>query len=294
MDLSRKILSISILSMLAASCGMVNEDEVVVPAYVCVPSYTFETNPDNSQGANSEGFNDMWISEGGIIRGALGLPSLLPLQTSGPTLVKVEAGISNTGQDNSRLAYPFIAAYEETRNLRPGEIDTIKPVYKYLPGVGFKFIEDFDRVTRTFEFNPLYSEAGDTLLPVNDKNAWRQGNYCGKIDVPADRDKVQLVTKEEYELVGFSSPAFVEIDYKSNLPLDIGYYYFEPNQPVSGDNSVVATYPTDTWKKLYIDLTGETSIRKSGTKYVIYIALFNPNHINPEVYIDNVKLVYFK
>lgn len=294
MVLHRKILVVSVLSLCTLSCGMVNEDEVVVPAYVYVPSFTFETNPDNSQGANSQAFNDMWISEGGILRGAIGLPSLLPLQTSGPTEVRIDAGISNTGQDNSRMAYPFMASYIETRNLKPGVIDTIRPVFKYLAGAGFKFIEDFDRVTRAFEFNPAYAQPGDTLLPVSDNDTLKPGEYYGKIDVPKEREKVQLVTKEEYELNGFGSPAFLEIDYKSNMPLDIGYYYFEPNQPVSSDNSVVLTYPSDGWKKLYVDLSNETSIRKAGTKYVIYIAFFNPNHITPQVYIDNVKLLYLK
>jgi hypothetical protein len=290
-----KIVFACLFLILASSCGLVNEEEVIVPAYISVPSFTFETNPDNSQGANSQTFNDMWISDGGIVLGAIGTPALLPIQKHGATEIKIDAGISNTGQDNSRLIYPFVASYIQTKDLKPGVIDTIKPVFKYLAGTGFKFIEDFDRITRTFEFNSLYYKTGDTILAVNDKNSWRAGNFCGKVEMTADQDLIQLVTKEEYTLDGAGAPAFIEIDYKSNLPLDIGYYYIDPvTATKSSNNSVVGTYPNTEWKKLYVDLTGEITSRRAGTKYIIYIAVYNPDKIATSIYIDNIKLVYFK
>lgn len=296
MVLYQKISLGALFFILASSCGIVNEDEVFVPGYVCVPSFTYETNADNSQGANSQAFNDMWISEGGIILGAVGMPALLPVQKSGPTEIRVDAGISNTGQDNSRLAYPFVASYIQVINLKPGVIDTIRPVFQYLPGAGFKFIEDYDRITRAFEFNPSFYVAGDTVIPVADGNAWRpnSGNFSGKIEMPSTQTFTQLITKELYALDGAGAPSFVEIDYKSNLPLDIGYYFFEPNSSASPNQSIIYAYPTEKWKKLYIDLTDEVSARKVGTKYYIYIGVDNSEHITPEVYIDNVKLVYFK
>jgi hypothetical protein len=289
-----KIASVYLLLVLASSCGLVNEEEVIVPAYISVPSFTFETNPDNSQGANSQAFNDMWISDGGIVLGAIGTPALFPIQKHGATEVKIDAGISNTGQNNSRLIYPFVASYVQVKDLKPGVIDTIKPVFKYLSGTGFKFIEDFDRITRTFEFNPLYYKPGDTILPVNDKNSWRPGNFCGKVEMTPDQDLIQLITKEEYTLQGSGSPAFIEIDYKSNLALDIGYYYIDPITGKSSNNSVIGTYPNTEWKKLYVDLTGEITSRRAGTKYIIYIAVYNPDKIETSIYIDNIKLVYFK
>lgn len=300
MVLYQKISIASLFFILAGSCGIVNEDEVMVPGYICVDSFTYVTNSDNSQGANSHAFNDMWISSGGIVLGALGTPALLPVQKSGPTEIRIDAGISNTGQDNSRLAYPFVASYDNIIDLKPGVIDTIRPVFKYLAGTGFKFIEDFDRLTRAFEFNSkvagLYVE-GDTVVPVDkatDKNAWRSDGFSGKIVMPSTQSRAQLITKELYELAGAGAPAFIEIDYKTNVPLDIGYYFFEPGGSTSANNSVVYAYPNEKWKKLYVDLTNEVSARKVGTKYYIYIGIDNMDLITPEVYIDNIKLVYFK
>jgi hypothetical protein len=298
MVLFQKVLIVSAALMLAGSCGLVNEDEVVVPAYISIPSFTFVTNADNSQGANSQAFNDMWITNGGILLGSLGTPSLLPVQKSGFTDIGVDAGISNTGQDNSRLAYPFIETFIQTKDLKPGMIDTIRPVFRYSAGTGFKFIEDFDRVTRTFQFNtiPGLYDSTDTLVAVTDQHAWRPNtaDHSIKIQIPATQDVAQLITKEEYELFGAGAPAFIEIDYKSNLPLDIGYYYIEPGSAASLSQTVVLTYPSETWKKLYVDLTGEISSRRAGTKYIIYIGVQNLSHLEPQIYIDNVKLVHFK
>jgi hypothetical protein len=241
----QKILFVVFLCLSLASCGIVNEDEVMVPAYICVPSFTFVTDTSNVQGANSQAFNDMWISDAGIVLGAIGTPALLPIQRSGPTEIRVDAGISNTGQDNSRLAYPFVASYVQVRDLRPGMIDTIKPVFKYLEGTGFKFIEDFDRITRTFEINPSYKEAGDTILAVNDKNSWRTNTYSGKLDFPATQNIFQIITAEQYVLTGGGAPAFIEIDYKSNLPLQVGYYYKEPgSSSPSLANPIIDAYVT--------------------------------------------------
>jgi hypothetical protein len=295
MVLCQKYLAVSVVFLLISSCGLVNEDEVFVPAYLAVPSFTFETTPGGSQGANSEAFNDVWISDAGILLGTIGTPAILPIQKRGSTEIRIDAGISNTGQANSRNIYPFIASFVQIRDLKPGVIDTIRPVFKYIPATGFKFIEDFDRISRTFEINTTEYQKGDTIYPVNDANSWQPDNFCGKIELAPGHLRTQLVSKDEYLLEGFGTPTYLEIDYKSNLPMDIGYYYFNPaTGNASSSQSVILTFPTNTWKKLYIDLTNEVSSRKAGSKFVIYIGLGNPSNVTPSVYIDNVKLVYLK
>jgi hypothetical protein len=298
MKLNNKVVFGFLLSFSISSCGILGQDAVTVPAYISVPSYTFVTDT-LTQGYNSEAFNDMWISDGGILLGAVAKPALLPIQKIGPTLIRVDAGISNTGQDNSRKAYPMVDSYVQNKNLRPEVIDTIIPVFKYLTGAGFKFIEDFDRIGRALKINTdasFYKE-GDTIFAVNDQNSWRPNtnNYCGKIEIAAGHNITQLIT-EEFELRGANSPTFMEIDYKSNIPLNIGYYINDPQTGPDGiANSVVLTYPNDTWRKLYIDFTGEISARKAGTTFVFFIGVYNQqNVLVPSVYIDNVKLVYLK
>jgi hypothetical protein len=275
------------------ACSMVGQDSVMVPSYVCVPSYTFVTD-SNTQGAASQAFNDMWISNSGELLGGIGIPSLLPVQSIGPTEVRVDAGISITGQNDKRRAYPLMATHTEVRNLEATKIDTIRPVFSYLPNADFRFIEDYDRISRVFTINPSYYKTGDTILLVNDNRAWKQGNNCGKIEMAADHQLLQLIT-DDYTLIGQGSPAYIEIDFKSNINMDIGYYYIDPiTGNSSSANSVIQLFPTSTWKKIYIELTDEVSSRTVGTTYIIYIALYNTDNVVPDVYIDNVKLIGLK
>ncbi len=287
---------LAVLAMMFHSCGMVGEDAVMVPSYVCVPSYTYVTD-SNTQGAASQAFNDMWISNSGALLGGIGLPSLIPVQSVGLTEIRVDAGIAVTGQNDKRRAYPLMATHTEIRDLRAGKIDTIYPEFRYLPNVDFKFIEDFDRISRTFTVNSSYYLPGDTILPVNDARAWRTGNYCGKIEIAPAHQLLQLITPiaSPYSLVGQGTPAYIEIDFKSNINMDIGYYYIDPvTGNASSANSVIQLYPTSTWKKVYIELTDEVSSRRAGTTYIIYIGLYNIDNVVPDVYIDNIKLIGLK
>lgn len=295
--LTKPIFYLTIIALLA-SCGMVGEDEAPIPAYICVPSYTLITdtssfNSDIYQGAPSEKFQDMWFSDAGKSIGAVKWPSLLPFQKTGAAQIWVEAGISITGQDERREAYPLISQHIEVRDFKPGVIDTIYPVFKYLPNIDFKFIEDFDRPGSFLKMNPAYKKGSDTIVRVNDSRAWKPGKFSGKIEMDPSHNILQLIS-EEYLLPRSGSPVYLEIDYKSNIPLDIGYYYQDPVLGASRANSVVETYPNTEWKKLYIKLTDEVASRKDGTLYIIYIGVYNAENVVPEVYIDNVKLVCLK
>ncbi|MES2559017.1 MAG: hypothetical protein V4590_04720 [Bacteroidota bacterium] len=299
MTLFNKSIYVTGIISLLASCGMVGEDAVTVPAYICVPSFTFVTdtaspNSPTYQGANSHKFLDMWISDAGKLIGNIGLPSLIPIQRTGPTQIWVEAGISITGQDEVRESYPLISQHIKTSDLKPGVIDTIYPVFKYLPNIEFKFIEDYDRPGSFLSIEPTEKLPGDTIIRINNEHSWRTGNVAGKVEMDNGHDAMQLISAE-FTLPQSGSPVYLEIDYKSNLPLDIGYYYLEPGASgVSPSNSVIRTFPNATWKKLYVKLTDEVATRKVGTGYVIYIALLNIDKIAAEVYIDNVKLVCLK
>lgn len=276
-----------------SSCGIVGQDAVTVPAYISVPYYTFQTD-SLKEGSNYEKFSDMWISDGGLIVGAVGLPSLIPIQKHGLTEVRVDAGIIITGQDNQRASYPLIATHIENRELRPGVIDTFYPKFKYLPNIDVKFVEDYDRIGSSFKINPSYYVPGDSILKVNDQNALRPGRYSGKIQLDPSHQIMQLITNSEFQLPGYGSPVYLEIDYSSNLPLDIGYYYNDPLTGASPAQSVVQTFASNGWRKLYINLTNEISVRRVGTTYIIYIGIYNIENVVPSVYIDNIKLLCLK
>jgi hypothetical protein len=270
---------------LTLSCGITGEDAVTVPAYICVPSFTFQTD-SVIEGSNNEKFTDMWISDGGQIIGAVGLPSLLPVQKQGNAEVRIDAGIVLTGQDNQRAIYPLVSSYIESRNLKPGVVDTIRPVFKYVSNIDVKFVEDYDRIGSSLDIDPAFYHPGDTVLKVNDSHALRPGNFSGKVEIAATHQGVLLTSVSSFKMKGYGSPAYLEIDYNSNLPLDIGYAYTSDSL-----ESVIQTIPSNGWRKLYINLTDELRPNKP---FLIYIATYNANGIVPAVYFDNIKLLCLK
>lgn len=282
------------------SCAFLGQDEVTVPAYIYVPGYTYQTNND-LQGDTSSRFSDVWITQNGVTKGTIGYPALIPIESSGPTQITLDAGIIRSGQNETRVNYPFIASFVETRNLTPGVTDTLKPIFTYLPGAKFAFIEDYDRSGSAFVINPGSDLPGDTVIKTDGPNAWKPGTFSGRIQIDDGHDRVQLLAggprdaSNNFEgyLLEPGAPIYLELDYNSNLPIDVGYYFIDRQGNTSTIKPVVQAFATNgTWRKLYIDLTDEVSVQQAGTRYIIYLGFFNGDKILEDVQIDNIKLVY--
>jgi len=288
----------SLLILLSfASCELSDTSQATVPSYICIPkdSFTFisDSSVGNYQGRNTTYFPDMWVTEKGNLVGATGLPLLLPIIGTGSTLISVDAGILLSGQDNHRGKYPFASTYYQTINLTPGKIDTIKPVFKYLNNTNFKLIVDYDRpmTSRGFELNPTYTVSGDTLIQVNDAGSREPGNTYFKVKAKGTSKTYQMITSDQFTLPNLGAPVFIELDYKSDINFEIGYYYAEPNQPTSSAIPFIELIPTGTWKKVYLDLTAETAPRKTGTAYRFYIGYYSDSGKEPDISFDNFKIL---
>ncbi|MCU0440992.1 MAG: hypothetical protein MUE96_01205 [Bacteroidia bacterium] len=287
--------------VLFSSCAFLGQDEVPIPAYIYVPSYTYQTDLD-LQGDTSSKFTDVWITQNGLTKGTIGYPALIPIEAAGPTSITLDAGIIRSGQNETRVNYPMIASYVETRNLTPGVVDTLRPTFTYLPGAKFAFIEDFDRSGSSFVINPSIFLQGDTVIKTSDTKSWKPGTFSGRIQIADGHQLLQLIAggprdagnNFEGYLLDPGAPVYLEVDYNSNLPIDIGYYFIDPNSGIASQvKPVVQTFPTNgTWRKIYVDLTDEVSVQRPGTKFIIYLGLFNEQNLQEDVQIDNVKLVY--
>jgi hypothetical protein len=286
------------IASLLSACEFSDTDKAEIPAYIYIPSFTFNTDTTlaNYEGQNSNRFTDMWITSSGNSLGTIGLPVLIPVPQSGTAQIGVDAGIIKSGQDNVRIAYPMVATYYTTVQLAPDKIDTIRPVFRYLDNVTFPLITDYDKIStsRGFTLNQTYASPGDSLAGVNDNQSWAPNNWYLKCIVSPQSTAFQMYTSEEYSLPGQGAPVYIEVDYRTNMLLQFGYYYQEPNQPASLATPVMELYPTDTWKKIYINLTDEISIRRANTKFKFYFGFFNnTGTVQPELSFDNIKLVTF-
>ncbi len=283
------------------SCALLDTEEASVPGYIYVPSFRYYTDDTSSQsdgpyeGQNTQKFVDVWLSREGIALGTIGLPALIPVTgTTDSAIITIDAGIMKTGQSDERVPYAVIKPFKKKMKFTPGVVDTVIPEFRYLSNRKFAFIEDFDRTGMRFVINDLYKVAGDTILKVNDQRARTPGKNSGMLAFNQNSLRFQVRTERIAGLPGMNSPVFLELDYHTNLPLDIGYYYFEPGQPASGANSVIQLFPSTGWNKIYIALNLEIAPRKAGTEFIFYIGVYNPSAVLPEVFIDNAKLVYLE
>ena len=85
---------------------------------------------------------------------------------------------------------------------------------------------------------------------------------------------------------------FIEINYKSELPLAIGLYIDEPTTIIK--TGVVTLNPKDTWSKAYINITNDVSVKPLGTKFSLFVSSLNASGVNKKVFIDNIKIIHFE
>jgi hypothetical protein len=278
----------AVFASLFSQCK-VFDNEVIVPSYVYIPSYKFESAIDGSQGDSTSKIVDAWIYDNGSVIGSFGIPALIPIQKKGSVEIGVDAGILKTGQDYERMPNPHLTRAYFTIDAQPEKIDTIIPVFKYAPRTQFKFIEDFDRVG--LRFTKFYTMPGDTIVYVsNGDSARTKGKNSGMILLTDSTDYFRLMTTDPYILAGRNLPSMLEMDYNSDVILYIGMF---ANLPTGVKQiPLFNAFPTKGWNKVYINLSDEVAANPNNTEYKIYIDVYrSKGSPQPRIIIDNVKLI---
>lgn len=264
------------------------DNEVTVAGYVYIPGYRVETKSDGSQGDSTSRLTDVWVYTDGNIEGTFGFPALVPIQKNGTVEIGVDAGILKTGQVNERIPYTLMTREYFSVNLKPNKVDTIFPVFKYLERNTYKLIEDFDQVG--FRFSKYYTNPGDTIIYVSSGDSARSpGRNSGMILLSDSTTLFRLISNDAYTLNG-SSPAFLELDYNTDITLYIGMV-----ANTSTGNKVIPlyyAYPATGWRKVYIDLSLDIAPLPSGTQYKIFIDVLRTQGApRPRIILDNIKLI---
>ena len=293
------------VAMVFSTCSLLETDPVKVPAYIYVPNIGFTTINDATlnQGEASSKFVDVWVYDNGNLLGNIGLPSLIPDTKNGSTELEFDAGIMKSGQDETRVPYPFIArvTFPNTQ-LIANRNDTFYPVFKYFPQTKFEIHENFETVGASLAFTYNSNNVvGDTVLKVKDSSmvipSIKLGKFSGKILMAASSQFFEILsdefTKEKLQPTT-GSPVYLELDYKSDVQINILMWSRDP----SNNNNVTVlpqliTNPTDGWNKVYVCLDQDIISTNPGTVFKISFRILNNSGIQPNIFIDNIKLVHF-
>ena len=276
----------SILSYTA--CNIINPSEKI-PAYLHIDSFDLKGNYD-SVGSLSHSITDVWVIVDNEFIGAFELPANIPILKEGIHKITLKAGIKENGISNTRLPYPFYAAYVSDINLIPNKTDTINPVIYYIASsYKMPLYEDFE--DPVFEFTK--SDISTINLESTEQKGFVfEGNYSMLAKLLKKNDLFQIESTELFQLPR-NRAIFMELNYKTNILLKVGYIAVSSEQTYP--HTVLNLNPTTTWKKVYINFGGEIDFEPPTFFFRLFLGALKSSYADTSVIqFDNIKLLYLE
>lgn len=280
------------ISLVLGACF--KEDTPSEPAYVRVENIQLVVDPSN--GAGTSNITDAWISVDGQSLGASTLPVMLPVildENFTTNSIRISAGIKNNGITNSRAIYPMYEPYVVTTDLEPGEIFIVNPIFTYDPQAVVRIVEDFETPAQPVLTDDL--DGNPNTEVVTETVDVRSGNYSGRIMLDSNDLECTVASSVRYaNLIGIgSTPVYLEMDYKTNVPIQVGLraHYSSGNSEAIYKGGVNDS--KGVWRKIYFEFTAEVFGTNAAEYSVLFRAISPLGTENPEILIDNIKLVHF-
>jgi len=269
------------------SCSLLDSFDDI-PIFLISENVTLTTSAE--QGANTQKILDLSIYENGTNIGVFNIPSDIPVlnsnEGSDKVLVGVRAGIRNNGAANNPVEYPFYATQEyefdyEAEKRIPFDLD-----FKYRDDTKFDFVEGFEG-THIFNTN-LDLDSEVTIIKSSQSLS---GQFAGKITIDADNPNFEFASDFRFSIDNVGSfPVYLELDYKNEIPFQIGILGF--NQSLGRRDYKIVLIESEEWNKIYIEFTNE--ITQSGIEeYQLIFRNANNSDQFGSIWIDNIKLVHF-
>lgn len=282
----RRFLIIATFLTLLVGCYLIDEPEEL-PTYIQIDKLVLNT-MYNTEGANTQGFKDVWVYVDGTSIGAYELPAVIPIlsKSSSPEL-SFQAGIRVNGTLLSPSYYPFTTTYKTTINPTPLDTLKINPEFEYVSSVNVAYKEDFETV-HDFIIDVDGDPSSSLKIFSDDPSS---GLSCGYFELAKD---TLMEVGSSYLIENFptnGSPIYLELDYKNNVIFDIELIGYDFNS--EDKYPFLAINPRENWNRIYIDLTS-ILIQSQFSAYRVVIGVSNiGNEGTAEVFVDNVKVLYF-
>lgn len=265
-----------------------------VPSYIQLYPITVST--EANEGSASNRISDVWAYETDRLLGVWEAGGRIPVLNSGPTNIKLIAGIRRNGVTSDRVQYPFYATYETNMDLVPEITLPLAPVFQYYDGLEF-WIENFDGNGFLFD----REAASDTVLYVWDTiqhpvSEIYEGRASGAFFLDNDRSFFSYVYDGTPFNLPLTEPVYLEMNYKSDARFLIGAYMTNsdgnveriPYLYVSPTKADDGTMP---WKKIYIDLQPAWGYGGTYDKKFYIECTLPSGQSTAQVYLDNIKVV---
>lgn len=280
-----RIITLLGLLFFLGSCELFNKPEEI-PAYIKIETPVLISDPQ-TQGANSNAITDGWIYINDEPIGVLELPAEFPVLTSGPTNIKVFAGIKENGFEAQREIYPFYAAYETDSNLFEDATITINPIFTYKQSAKFVWTEDFEGLKVDFDSTQF------SLASINQQTqVVRSGIRSGIISLNSSNYFIEAFSGDKMELPGLGANVYFEIDFNSDMDFEVYLISNNTDGTIARDRIIYLSQTNGIWKKVYINLTDFISFNKNAETFQIGLRC-NIEDVaeSATIYLDNLKVI---
>jgi hypothetical protein len=277
------------------SCDVINPAEDI-PGYIYVPEFRLTVSP-GLHGSASERITDVWLNVDGDFLGAYTLPALIPILEMGERELVLQAGIKENGINSTPDIYPFYNDFRLTFELKPNEVDTIRPSIRYSDFARFAFIEDFESSSQIFQDVRL---GRADQLQISNAEVF-EGTASGHIRLDSLNPVLEVATTVRFnDLITRDPRVFLELNYKSEVPVVFGIIGNRPGGLPS--NEVVlfepGFLPREDWNKIYFNLS-TLIIEANQPEIQVVLQAFIPiadgsfSRSQANVWLDNIKLLHF-
>ncbi|KAA9325199.1 hypothetical protein [Adhaeribacter soli] len=280
-----------------SGCEIINPTEDT-PSYLEINNFTLDPRKNTSEtyGTPSNGISDAWVYANGKQIGVFELPAKIPILEKDSVKIEIMPGIYADGMKGVRFQYAFYTTLEKKIFLKPGEVTSISPVVKFSPKtvMPFPVYEEFTSVSGP---KALKLATGSAYKLETNQDSLADFRFAnGSVGVVyGNASSTRNIVLESFfngNLPQNGSPVFLELDYRSTMPMRIGV------SATVGGLSVPATdlhlNASREWKKAYVNLTDEVnSPGVRGATFSVLLEAIRTSNPRDYIAIDNVRLIHF-
>lgn len=216
------------------------------------------------------------------------VPTTVPVLHVGAQNVEARPMIKRLAREGY-YPYSMLKNYSQLLNFNELEVDTLRPVFEYHDNVDFKWMEDFDDNDASLQFR---GGTFDTFYIQNDPTHSQDGSSYLYIPMGSGEQFFEIESVDLFDLPMDGREIYLEIDYKTNVPFTIGLF--------ATSTAFVQALPTATpfatdgeWRKAYVYLTDDIfTLPDKTTRFRVFFRSANAEVANPEIFIDNIKLLF--
>ncbi len=257
------------------------------------PSYIRVTKPQmqvfSGQGTDSQDIShlDVLILENS--EGIYAPPSVFPVLHTGRFKVECRPMIKWLARDGLHT-YSMLTYSSDTLDLETLKVSELNPKFQYVSNVEFAWLEDFNDNDASLQ---LKSGTFDTFYVRNDPKHSYDGTPYLHIPMGNGEQFFEIESKDLFDLAMDGREVIMELHYKTNVPFTIGVFATSSSQI----EVIPSVTPFDTegeWKKGYVYLTDDIYLKGNDTRFRFFFRSANVEVTDPEIFIDNIKVLYRK